>query len=66
MPYWVCSICGYQAIDCKEEPNKCPLCQKTCSFINATESATEGKGGDRPDWSMINRITMEAHQHGRV
>ena len=64
--YWVCSICGYQAIDSMEEPEKCPLCHETCSFIDATERMAKGKNSDRPDWAMINRITREAHEHGRV
>ncbi len=64
--YWVCSICGYQAIDSENEPDKCPMCHEVCSFIDATECMAEGKDSDHPDWKLINRITREAHLHYKV
>jgi rubrerythrin len=39
-PYWKCSDCGYTVQD-NQPPEKCPMCQHTCEFINVTCYAPE-------------------------
>ncbi len=33
---WKCSMCGYQPEETEVPPEKCPGCNQTCSFIDAT------------------------------
>lgn len=35
MAKWVCNICQY-TLEADNPPEKCPSCNNTCSFIDAT------------------------------
>ncbi|MEO0107664.1 MAG: rubredoxin-like domain-containing protein [candidate division WOR-3 bacterium] len=51
---WSCSDCGY-LVESDKPPERCPQCQKKCTFIDATCYTPECGGPQNVDPNVIAR-----------